>query len=112
MSASPVSQSYVARASQFNSISHPFQVHPTPTFDNLTALELVLDRMEELGLYLMYDMRWTYLNLTAVAEEVERIKSRPNLLLWYTADEPDGWADPKNGTVLAYDLINELDQVG
>ncbi len=37
-------------------ISH--KVHPIPTFDNLTALEEVLDRMEEQGLYLMYDMRW------------------------------------------------------
>ena len=34
------------------------QVHPIPTFDNLTALNEVLDRMQELGLYLMYDMRW------------------------------------------------------
>lgn len=33
-------------------------VHPVPTFDNATALELVLDRMEELGLWLVYDMRW------------------------------------------------------
>jgi hypothetical protein len=33
-------------------------VHPVPTFDNATALELVLDRMEELGLWLIYDMRW------------------------------------------------------
>lgn len=32
--------------------------HPVPTFDNLTALELVLERAEELGLWLMYDMRW------------------------------------------------------
>jgi hypothetical protein len=28
-------------------------VHPIPTFDNLTALSLVLDRMEELGLWLV-----------------------------------------------------------
>ena len=35
-----------------------WQVHPIPTFDNLTALNEVLDRMQELGLYLMYDMRW------------------------------------------------------
>jgi hypothetical protein len=32
--------------------------HPVPTFDNLTALEIVLDRAEVLGLWLMYDMRW------------------------------------------------------
>ncbi|TCD66256.1 hypothetical protein EIP91_001619 [Steccherinum ochraceum] len=84
-------------------------VHPIPTFDNLTALDLVIDRMEELGLYLMYDMRWTYLNTTGVTEEVNRIKNRPNLLLWYTADEPDGWVDPQNGTAIAYDTINSLD---
>ncbi|KAH8092183.1 hypothetical protein BXZ70DRAFT_461711 [Cristinia sonorae] len=84
-------------------------VHPIPTFDNLTALDLVVDRMEELGLFLMYDMRWTYLNTTAVTEEVNRIKNRPNLLLWYTADEPDGWVDPQNGTSIAYDTIYSLD---
>jgi hypothetical protein len=28
-------------------------VHPIPTFDNLTALSLVLDRMEQLGLWLV-----------------------------------------------------------
>lgn len=34
------------------------EVHPIPTFDNLTALDAVVERMQELGLYLMYDMRW------------------------------------------------------
>jgi hypothetical protein len=34
------------------------QVHPIPTFDNLTAFNLMLDKMEDLGLWLMYDMRW------------------------------------------------------
>ncbi|EKM52442.1 uncharacterized protein PHACADRAFT_126254 [Phanerochaete carnosa HHB-10118-sp] len=86
-----------------------FTVHPVPTFDNLTALDLILDRMQELGLYLMYDMRWTYMNDTAVTEEVNRIKNRPNLLLWYTGDEPDGTSDPLNATSHAYDLIYSLD---
>lgn len=27
----------------------------------------------------------------------------------YTADEPDGWVDPLNGTTNAYDLIYSLD---
>ncbi|KAI0341174.1 hypothetical protein BDW22DRAFT_1359406 [Trametopsis cervina] len=84
-------------------------VHPVPTFDNLTALDAVLDRMQELGLYLMYDMRWTYMNSTAVTEEVNRIKNRPNLLLWYTGDEPDGTSDPLNATSQSYDLIYSLD---
>ena len=91
-----------------SNIASYVQIHPIPTFDNLTALEEVIDRMEELGLYLMYDMRWcayfrlqtdsyssiviarTYMNSTAVEEEVNRVKNRPNLLLWYTGDEPDG----------------------
>jgi hypothetical protein len=33
------------------------QVHPIPPFDNLTAFDLMVDKMEELGLWLMYDMR-------------------------------------------------------
>lgn len=67
-----------------------------PTFDNLTALNLVIDRMQAVGLYLMYDMRFTYMNLTSVTEQVNMLKNRPNLLLWYTGDEPDGTSDPLN----------------
>ena len=37
------------------------------------------------------------------------IKSRPNLLLWHTGDEPDGTSDPLNATSTAYDLIYSLD---
>ncbi|KAN0079814.1 hypothetical protein V8E55_009380 [Tylopilus felleus] len=84
-------------------------IHPVPTFDNLTALNLVIDRMQEVGLYLMYDMRFTYMNSTSVTEQVNAIKNRPNLLLWYTGDEPDGTSDPLNATTTAYDLIYSLD---
>ncbi|KAH9886700.1 hypothetical protein C8Q73DRAFT_714979 [Cubamyces lactineus] len=84
-------------------------IHPIPTFDNLTALELVIERMEQVGIYLMYDMRWTYMNSTAVTEEVNRVKNSPALLLWYTGDEPDGTSDPLNATSTAYDLIYSLD---
>ncbi|KAG6853847.1 hypothetical protein C0991_000841 [Blastosporella zonata] len=69
----------------------------------------VLDEMQEAGLYLMYDMRNTYQNNTAVTEQVNRIKSRPNLLLWYTADEPDGTSDPLNATSISSNLIASLD---
>ncbi|KAG6826892.1 hypothetical protein H0H92_013998 [Tricholoma furcatifolium] len=51
----------------------------------------------------------TYQNSTAVTEQVNRIKSRPNLLLWYTADEPDGTSDPLNATIIASNLITSLD---
>ncbi|KAJ2929456.1 hypothetical protein H1R20_g7639, partial [Candolleomyces eurysporus] len=84
-------------------------VHPIPPFSNLTALDAVLDEMERVGLYLMYDMRWTYMNDSRVTEEVNRIKTRPNLLLWYTANDPDSTSDPLNATVRSYHLINSLD---
>lgn len=37
------------------------------------------------------------------------IKSRTNLLLWYTADEPDGTSNTLSSTSSAYDLIYSLD---
>ncbi|BDD56586.1 hypothetical protein MAP00_002023 [Monascus purpureus] len=54
---------------------------------NFTELDLFLDKCDEIGLWLMYDMRWTYKNLTAVEEQVDRLKSRKSMLLWYTGDE-------------------------
>lgn len=84
-------------------------VHPVPTFGDLDALKKALDHMEELGLYFVYDMRHTYNDLAALTAEVNMIKYRPNLLLWYTADEPDGTSEPLNATRLAYDAIYALD---
>ncbi|KAF5380280.1 hypothetical protein D9757_007972 [Collybiopsis confluens] len=84
-------------------------VHPIPNFDNITALDEVLDAMQEAGLWLMYDMRYTYQNATSVTSQVNHIKARPNLLLWYTGDEPDGTSDPLNATTLSRNLINSLD---
>jgi len=49
------------------------------------------------------------MNTTSVTDQVNRIKSRPNLLLWYTADEPDGTSDPLNATSTASNLITFLD---
>ncbi|KAF7974500.1 hypothetical protein HWV62_12064 [Athelia sp. TMB] len=77
-------------------------VHPIPPFDDAAGLEAILDRMQEVGLYLTYDMRLCVPSLPIFAspltptqrlherDQVNAIKSRPNLLLWYTADEPDG----------------------
>ncbi|KAH7907259.1 hypothetical protein BJ138DRAFT_964745, partial [Hygrophoropsis aurantiaca] len=48
-------------------------------------------------------------NSTSVTEQVKYIQNRPNLLLWYTGDEPDGTSDPLNATTIAYDLIYSLD---
>ncbi|KAL9089464.1 MAG: hypothetical protein Q9165_005785 [Trypethelium subeluteriae] len=76
---------------------------------NITLLDQFLDRMDTLELWLMYDMRWTYQNQSAVAEQVNRIKTRKSLLLWYTGDEPDGNGDPLNATSIAYSQIKSLD---
>jgi len=84
-------------------------VHPIPTFGNITVLDEVLDAMQDAGLYLMYDMRNTYMNASSVTAQVNQVKSRPNLLLWYTGDEPDGTSDPLNATLIASDLITSLD---
>ncbi|KAF8626683.1 hypothetical protein AX15_004767 [Amanita polypyramis BW_CC] len=84
-------------------------VHPIPTFDNIIRFEEVLDAIQAAGLYLMYDMRLTYMNSSSATEEVNRIKSRPNLLLWYTADEPDGTSDFHSATTMANNLIVSLD---
>src|SRR4051812_5337487 len=50
-----------------------------------------------------------YMNATSVTAQVNHIKSRPNLLLWYTGDEPDGTSDPLDATVKSSYLIQSLD---
>lgn len=54
----------------------------------------------------------TYMNETSVIEEVNSIRKRSNLLLWYTADEPDGTSAPLNATFLSQTLIESLDGGG
>ena len=76
---------------------------------NFTELDMFLDRCDELGLWVMFDMRWTYKNLSAVEYQVDMLKSRRSLLLWYTGDEPDGATDPLSSAKLTYDLIKSLD---
>lgn len=75
----------------------------------MTLLEEVVDRMQQVGLYLVYSVRGSYKNVTSVTEQVAAFKDRPNLLIWYTADEPDGSDDPRNATKVTYDLIYSLD---
>ena len=33
------------------------QIHPIPSYDDPAALSAVIDRMEQVGIHLMYDMR-------------------------------------------------------
>lgn len=76
---------------------------------NFTELNMFLDKCDEVGLWVMYDMRWTYQNLTSVQYQVDLLKTRKSMLLWYTGDEPDGQSDPLNATKIAYDLIKSID---
>ncbi|GJJ09267.1 hypothetical protein Clacol_003489 [Clathrus columnatus] len=57
----------------------------------------------------LVDVRYA---ITSVTEQVNMIKDRSNLLLWYTGDEPDGTSDPLNATVITKELINNLDGGG
>lgn len=72
-------------------------------------LDVWLDQAQLLGLWVMYDMRWQYQNGTGVEWQINRLKARPNILLWYTADEPDGHVDALDATKRAYDQIKSLD---
>jgi hypothetical protein len=49
------------------------------------------------------------MNASALTTQVNHIKHRPNLLVWYTADEPDGTSDPLDATLKASNLITSLD---
>ena len=44
-----------------------------------------------------------------MTQQVNSIKARPNLLRWFTGDEPEGTPDPLDATVDSYNLINSLD---
>ncbi|KAH7882792.1 hypothetical protein F5I97DRAFT_320442 [Phlebopus sp. FC_14] len=84
-------------------------IHPIPPYDNATLFQQVLNKTAELGLYIIYDMRSNYQNLSAVADQVNTYASLPNLLTWETAHEPDGNSDPFDAARNTYDLIYQMD---
>ncbi|KAL8965745.1 MAG: hypothetical protein Q9183_003706, partial [Haloplaca sp. 2 TL-2023] len=76
---------------------------------DLDQLDGWFTEAENLGLWIMFDMRWTYQNEDYVRTQIERYKSRKNMLLWYTADEPDGHEDAPSATSKSYAFIKSLD---
>ncbi|KAL8979409.1 MAG: hypothetical protein Q9177_006152, partial [Variospora cf. flavescens] len=88
-------------------------LHIVPSGDgigyDLDQLDAWFDEAEAIGLWIMLDMRWTYQNRDYVRTQVERYKRRKNMLLWYTADEPDGHGDPLDAPSKAYAFIKSLD---
>ncbi|KAH9219711.1 hypothetical protein DL95DRAFT_383907 [Leptodontidium sp. 2 PMI_412] len=75
----------------------------------IAELKQYWDRMDALNLFNVYDMRFAFQNSTRINEQVELWKNRTTLLMWYTADEPDGWSYALNSTKLAYDQLREFD---
>ena len=63
-----------------------------PVGYNLTELEIWLDEADQLGLWVMYDMRWIHQNQEELIRQVNRLKKRRSFLLWYTADEPGAYS--------------------
>jgi hypothetical protein len=88
-------------------------IHPVPPGGddpfNHTLFSQFLTICDELKLYVMYDMRHTYKNNTSISDQLSRLTSHPSLLLYYTADEPDGWCDPLDATKNAYKHIKSID---
>ncbi|KXH31784.1 hypothetical protein CSIM01_09459 [Colletotrichum simmondsii] len=71
--------------------------------------EPYLQRADDLGLYLRYDVLWTWPNLTNMVDQVTRLRTHPSILLWYQSDEADGKANPANSTGMAYEQIKAID---
>ena len=68
-----------------------------------------LDEAERLDLWIMFDMRHQYQDPAWISRIVPMIAKRPNMLLWYTSDEPDGNEEPFLAPQRAYKQIKDLD---
>lgn len=96
-------------------------IHPVPPGKSYahdgddSAINAFFDRAEELGIWIMYDMRHgksasvctslsmltppAMLDLDAIERQVLAFRDRPNLLTWYIADEPDGPPTPPDTSI-------------
>ncbi|KAK3081311.1 hypothetical protein LTS18_008101 [Coniosporium uncinatum] len=97
----------LARTRLFKDLGYNI-IHVVPPYD-YDQFDMFLDECDRLGLWVMYDIRVSYRNNTLLTEQINRYKDRKSLLLWSTADEPDGNSDPLNATKIAYDTIKALD---
>ncbi|KAF2811822.1 uncharacterized protein BDZ99DRAFT_475330 [Mytilinidion resinicola] len=95
------------RSKGFNLI-HPVPPGGTDPF-NHAIFSRFLDICDELEIYVMYDMRHTYQNRSSLTAQIASLQSHPSLLLYYTADEPDGQTDPLNATSIAYSWLQAAD---
>ncbi|CAL3968611.1 hypothetical protein PZA11_004636 [Diplocarpon coronariae] len=93
----------------FNTISIvPDQGLPDQTYP-VAEFAQYWDKMDELNLFNVYEFRFAFQNPARLSQQVEQWKNRTTLLMWYTADEPDGWSYPLDSTSRAYKQLRELD---
>lgn len=48
---------------------------------NFTKLNMLLDECDKMGLWIMYDMHWTYMNLSSAEGQMNILRARKSLLL-------------------------------
>ena len=88
-------------------------LHIVPAGDlgyDFEQLDAWLDQAQSLGLWIMYDMRSQYQNVTGVEWQINRLKARPNMLLWYTADEPGTFLPCMKFMVDNLHLVTQMDK--
>lgn len=69
----------------------------------------LLDEAARLGLWVMHDMRWTWQNSTLLTQQIDSVRDRSNLLLWYSGDEVDGTGEDPLAFATANERIKALD---
>lgn len=67
-------------------------MNPTPDvpYFNLTQIPEMWSLFNQAGIWFQHNMRHSFSNLTQVDTQLEVVMKQPNLLAYYTADEPDG----------------------
>jgi len=85
-------------------------LHLVTSFLDDGPLVATSEFFDQIGLKFVYDMRGSFMNLTAVVEQVGLVKDYESFLMYYTGDEPDGWEYALNSTKITYDLLASLDK--
>ena len=91
-------------------------VHPVPggggadaAWGSLARFAAFMDAAAAAGLWVMYDLRHTFASAPDVAAQAALLRAHPALLLWYTADEPDGHNVAPGAVAAAYAQLQALD---
>ena len=69
----------------------------------------IFNYMDSIDLKFMYNLREGYKNLTYVHEQIVAARNAEAVFAYWSTDEPDGWQDPFEYPLAAYNLIKSLD---